>query len=100
MAEKRKFVVEYSSQSLKNATEIISYLQRKFSQKEIDNFYKTLNDFENIIHLFPTLYAESKKVKIRKAVLSKVLSVYYKLMKNKVVIIAILDNRWEESNRI
>lgn len=100
MAEKKRFAVEYSAQSLKNATEIAAYLRRKFSQKEIDKFFQSLADFEKIISLFPTLYAESSKMKIRRAVLSKVLSVYYTITSNKVYIIAILDNRCDENNRM
>jgi plasmid stabilization system protein ParE len=100
MAEKKNISVEYSKQSLENAKEIVSYLQKNFSEKEVTNFYKVLADFENIIILYPTIYSESKKKKFRRAVLSKVLSVYYSVKKNKVSIIAIFDNRWDEINKI
>jgi hypothetical protein len=97
MADKKKLIVEYSSQSLENAKEIVSYLQKNFSQNEVTNFYKVLADFEKIIILYPTIYSESKKKKFRRAVLSKVLSVYYSVKKNKISIIAIFDNRWDET---
>lgn len=93
-------IVEYTSQALFNATEIVAYLRNKFSQAEIDNFYQSLSDFENITSLYPNLYPESHKVKIRKAVLSKVLSVYYTKKNNKIIVIAILDNRWDDINLI
>ncbi len=99
MAEKR-LAVEYSAQSLANALEITNYLRTKFSQLEIDNFHKTLLNFEQVVSLFPALYPESKKTKLRRAVLSKVLSVYYSVGKNKVYIVAIWDNRWDKSGRI
>lgn len=100
MAKKRKLVVGYSNQSLKNAKEIVAYLKKKFTDKEINNFYQTLYDFEKVIALYPTLYSESQKKKIRKAVLSKVLSVYYSINKGKITIIAILDNRWDETSKL
>ena len=100
MADKKKLIVEYSSQSLENAKEIVSYLQKNFSEKEVTNFYKVLADFEKIIILYPTIYSESKKKKFRRAVLSKVLSVYYSVKKNKISIIAIFDNRWDETSKI
>jgi plasmid stabilization system protein ParE len=100
MAEKKNLSVEYSKQSLENAKEIVSYLQKNFSEKEVTNFYKVLADFEKIIILYPTIYSESKKKKFRRAVLSKVLSVYYSVKKNKISIIAIFDNRWDEINKI
>jgi hypothetical protein len=82
MAEKISFTVEYSKQSVENAKEIVSYLQKKFTEKEVNNFYKALGDFEKIISLYPTLYSASQKKRIRRAVLSKVLSVYYSINKN------------------
>lgn len=30
----------------KNAREIVYYLQKKFTEKEVNSFYKALNDFE------------------------------------------------------
>ncbi len=100
MAEKEDFIVQYSKQSLENAKEIVSYLLEKFSEKEVNRFYKDLNDFEKIIIIYPTLYLESQKKRIRRAVLSKVLSVYYSINKNKISIIAIFDNRWDETSKI
>ena len=70
MTKKRKLVVDYSQQSLKNAKEIVAYLKLKFSEKEVNNFFQTLNDFESIVSIYPTLYSESQKKKVRKAVLS------------------------------
>jgi hypothetical protein len=100
MVEKKKFIVEYSQQSLENAREIVYYLQKKFTEKEVNSFYKALNDFEKIIVFYPTIYSESKKKRVRRAVLSKVLSVYYSINKNKISIIAIFDNRWDESSKL
>ena len=100
MADKKKLIVAYSRQSLENAKEIVSYLQTNFSEKEVTNFYKVLADFENIIILYPTIYSQSKKKKYRRAVLSKVLSVYYSVKKNKISILAIFDNRWDEKSKI
>lgn len=38
MNKKRGRVVIYSNQSLKNAREIVAYLNRKFSDKEINKY--------------------------------------------------------------
>lgn len=63
MADKQRLIVEYTSQALFNATEIVAYLRNTFSQAEVDNFYQSLSDFENITSLYPNLYSESHKVK-------------------------------------
>jgi hypothetical protein len=46
MADKRKFVIEYSKQSLIIAKEIDAYLKWKFTDKEVNKFYQALYDFE------------------------------------------------------
>ncbi len=85
---------------MENAKEITAYLKSRFTEKEINNFYQVLEDFEKVIISFPTLYAESSKMKIRKAVLSKVLTVYYSINENKISIISIFDNRWDFERRL
>ena len=100
MAKNNKLNIEYSVQSLLNAKEIVNYLLSKFTEKEVNNFYKSLYDFENIVSIYPTLYAKSNKKKIRRAILSKVLSVYYFIQKDKISIVAIFDNRWDEMNKL
>jgi F0F1-type ATP synthase delta subunit len=100
MAEKKILTGEYSNQASENAKEIVNYVRKNFSDKEITNFYKVLTDFEKIIILYPTIYSESKRKKVRKAVLSKVLSVYYLVKKKNISIVAILDNRWDETGKL
>lgn len=97
MSEKGEWIVEYSRIALENATEIISYLRRFFTQNEIDAFYRSLQDFETNVRVFPTMYPESRKISIRRAILSKELSVYYAVGTSKITIVAIFDNRWDEN---
>jgi plasmid stabilization system protein ParE len=100
MTDKKRLSIEYSKQSLNNAKEIVAYLKLKFSDREVNKFYQALEDFERIISLYPTLYSESQKIKVRRAVLSRVLSVYYSINEDKISIIAIFDNRWDESKKL
>jgi plasmid stabilization system protein ParE len=100
MSEGRNLIVEYSKQSLDNASEIIVYLRMHFTEKEVSSFYQTLQEFEKIVRLFPNLYPESKKRRVRRAVLSRELSVYYAIKNNNILIVAIFDNRWDEATKI
>lgn len=95
MAEKQVFTLEYSPTSLKNALDIVAYLRNKFSEREFNRFYLLLIDFEHIVIQYPTLYNESQKRNIRRAVLSKELSIFYMIRKDKISIVAIIDNRWD-----
>ncbi len=94
MAEKQRVSVDWTNRSLSDSLTIKDYLQEKFSQREIDNFYKLLEAFEKIISSFPTLYPKSvKNKKAHRAVLSKQLSVFYSISKDQITVIAVLDNR-------
>lgn len=88
----------YSKRSLANVETIRDYLLYKFTQKEVDNLYSMLAGFENVVAIFPELYpliVNSKK--IRRAVLSKKLSVFYTYSNHTLSIAAIFDNRMDNS---
>ncbi len=88
-----KLEVFWTSKSLYQASLIKNYLKENFSQKEIDQFYLLLSSFAEAVSLFPKLYPETKKLKIRRAVLSKELFVFYRISKVNIEVIAVLDNR-------
>jgi len=80
MPEKKVSIVKWTENSLKNAVAIKNYLKENFSTKEIDRFYSLLFNFEEVISFFPELYPQIiKEHKIRRAVLSKEVSVFYKV---------------------
>jgi plasmid stabilization system protein ParE len=99
MADKERLFISWSDRSTKDTLGIKEYLQRKFSQKEIDNLYNMLEAFEKIILIFPELYPKStRNGKVHRAVLSKQLSVFYTLSKDEITVVAVLDNRMDYSN--
>jgi plasmid stabilization system protein ParE len=96
MAEKLLVKIHYTQRSLTNVREIRDYLLYHFTQREVDNLYSRLADFEKIVLSFPILYPLiSDNKKIRRAVLGKQLSVFYTYSKSTISIVAILDNRMD-----
>ena len=86
--------IVWTDRSLQNATSIKKYLENNFSAKEIEVFYSLLESFEIAVCAYPELYPKSGiKKNVRRAVLSKVLSAYYRINKGKIEVIALLDNR-------
>ena len=86
--------IVWTERALQNAISIKEYLSSRFSFKEVDNFFKILQAFEIAVCAFPNLYPQSTiKKNIRRAVLSKVLSAYYRVHKGKIEVISLLDNR-------
>lgn len=101
MPKSKVATIVWTERSLQNAISIKEYLSTHFSVKEIDQFYTILQNFEIAVCAFPELYPQSLiKKNIRRAVLSKVLSAYYRVHKGKIEVIALLDNRCDISNWI
>ena len=98
MADKTRYKIIYSKRSLANIRTIKDYLLYKFTQREVDNLYRMLSDFEKVAASFPQLYPLIiNSEKIRRAVLSKQLSVFYTYSKDNLIITAVLDNRMDNS---
>ena len=98
MPEKKKLKVLWTLQSLNNASSIKTYLGANFSNKEIQRFYSLLSAFESSVSIFPKLYPHTnKKAKIRRAVLSREISVFYRAADAEIEVLAILDNRCDLS---
>jgi plasmid stabilization system protein ParE len=100
MLKDKTFKVEYTEQALFNAQEIVAYLKRSFSAREVKAFYNHLAEFEKIIIKYPNLFKKSNKMNIRRAVLSKELSVFYSIELDTITILAIIDIRWDENTHI
>jgi plasmid stabilization system protein ParE len=93
--------VLWTDRALQDAISIKKYLQHTFSDKEVENFLSLLSSFEIAASAFPELYpSSSAKRGVKRAILSKVVSVFYRIRKNNIEVLAILDNRRELSKWI
>lgn len=98
MAETQNLPVFWTARSQADSLTIKAYLRYHFSNREIDNYYKLLETFEKIVSSFPKLYPLTNKNKeIRRAVLSKQLAVFYLADRDKITVLAILDNRMSDT---
>lgn len=86
---------------MQNALVIHNYLKFHFTNTEVESFYELIYSFEKVILNFPKLYHKSNsKLNIRRAVMSKQLSIFYRINKEVIEVIAILDNRCDMENKI
>ena len=99
MPDKIPLEIVWTSNSILTARAIKKYLEIKFSDREVEGFYSLLKTFEQAVSLFPGLYPLSKN-KIRRAVLNKNLSVFYRKNKSRIEVLAVLDNRMDLSDWI
>ena len=73
---------------------IITYLEENWTEKEIKNFSIRLDSYLKIIEKRPNTFPAAKsKQNIRRTVVTKHNTLYYKVEKDSIQLIAIIDNR-------
>lgn len=73
--------------------EIISYLQKNWTEKEIINFIKRTQIVLNLISRFPRLYRRSKKKTIYEALITKHNLLLYRITRRNIELITFFDTR-------
>lgn len=90
---KNTFKIVWSDEALINLNEIISYIEFRWTDKEITAFLISLKSLIHTIQHKPTAFPLSKNFQIRRAVLSKQTTLYYSVTKDFITIISLFDNR-------
>jgi len=86
--------VTISGRAEQNLDNIVRYLETEWSVRVRDKFLDILKAKIALIAKTPQLYeASSKKKTVRRCVVSKQTSLYYRLGKGEIEIITIQDNR-------
>ena len=88
------YKIVWSDEALSNLKNILTYLENNWSTKEINKFATLLDRQLNRIQNNPFLFAESEsRSTIRKSVLTKQVSIYYRVKNKTVELISLFDNR-------
>jgi plasmid stabilization system protein ParE len=91
MANRR---VIWSAESLRSAKQIHVYISLGFSKREVQNFETLLVEFELLVVQFPGMYPRSERhLDLRRAVLSRMLTLFYKVDGDEITVVFMKDNR-------
>lgn len=91
---KNTYKLIWSDEALFNLKEIINYLENRWTQREIKKFSQLLDRQLKLIEDNPYLFAESQNSNgLRKSVLSKQTTIYYRIQDNEIQIMTLFDNR-------
>ena len=86
--------IEWSDEALYNLSAIVHYLETNWTEREIENFFHRIDNVLNLIAKNPLLFSLTNKRKnVRRCVLSKQTSIYYKFENDKIFLITLFDNR-------
>ena len=78
---------------MEELSETVEYLEREFSQKEIDILGDEIERITSIISQNPNIFPHSDRLKTRKAVILKFNTLYYRIMNDKIEIVSFFSNR-------
>ncbi|MBK7480631.1 MAG: type II toxin-antitoxin system RelE/ParE family toxin [Bacteroidales bacterium] len=91
---KSTYKLIWSDEALNNLKYIIDYLENRWTKREIIKFALLLDKQLKLIEDNPFLFAESDKSNgLRKSVLSKQTTIYYRIIGYEIRIITLFDNR-------
>jgi plasmid stabilization system protein ParE len=88
------YKIIWSDEALKNLAGIIEYLEQRWTEREIRNFSRLLDRQINLIQANPELFPISSTSNgLRKAVLTKQTTIFYRIDDLKIKIVTLFDNR-------
>ncbi len=86
--------VIWTEEAVKNLSDILDYLEYKWTEREVSRFKARLSDYITLIAKRPLLFPASKAhPDMRKAVMSAQTSIYYQVGNDAVTILYLFVNR-------
>ncbi len=90
----------WSDEALENLKGIIDYLENRWTKREINKFAQILDKQLRLIEKNPYLFPESNKSNgLRKSILSKQTTIYYRIVNLEIRIVTLFDNR-QDPNKL
>ena len=91
---KNIFKIIWSDEARKNLNVIINYLEKNWTEKELKQFTKLLDNSINSIEKNPNLFPLfNHSTNVRRFVISKQTSIFYHIVDSEVRLITLFDNR-------
>ncbi len=92
--------VIWSNEAVQNLEDIIHYIKKEWTQREVDNFLVRLEKCIFLIQQKPKLFPLTEYRKnLRRCVISRQTSLYYLSIGSDIYIVSLFDNRRNLSNR-
>ena len=91
---KSGYKVEWSDEAITQLSKIYDYLEQNWTGREIRKFSVRLERVIELIAQYPRMFAVSQhKKKVRRCILTKQNSLYYKVDRHRIFIVTLFDNR-------
>lgn len=96
---KKDYEILWTDLALEELSKTVEYLEREFSQKEIDKLGIEIERIFSIISSNPTIFPLSENLQVRKVVILKFNTVYYRIIDKQIEIISFFSNRQSPKKR-
>ena len=91
---KSTYKIIWTNNALSELQKILEYLESTWSKKEISKFFKKFDRQLMLLSGNPYMYPISeKKESVRRSVVNKRLTLYYKIDINSIYLLSLFDNR-------
>lgn len=88
------YKIFWTNEAINNLESILDYLNRSWTQREIDNFKKKLSKQIDLIEKNPKLFPLSDyNPRLRKAVMSKQTTIFYELSGTVIYLVYLFNNK-------
>ncbi len=88
------FKIFWTDEAISNLADILDYLKRRWTQREINNFKKILSRQVRLIEQNHLLFPVSQiNPRLRKAVLSKQTTIFYEVVDNVIYLAYLFSNK-------
>jgi len=89
----------WSDEALIGLKEIIEYLESKFSEKDVKKFVQKFDKQIRLIKSNPEIFSITPKSKtIRRTIVARLTSIYYRIDGDIIYLVSIYDNRKNPDN--
>lgn len=85
--------IRWTKRAEKSFDEIVERIEERWSEKSAKKFVRKTDKVLDLMSDNPLMFPESKKKGIRKGLITKQTSVYYRVFKNIIRLITFRDNR-------
>ncbi|SCD21350.1 Plasmid stabilization system protein ParE [Proteiniphilum saccharofermentans] len=96
---KSGYKIRWTKHALNELGQTIRYLEKNFSEKEIKRLVQRIESTTEVIARNPKLYPKSEKKDIRRAVVLKYNTLYYRIKQDTVEILSFFSNRQNPRKR-
>ncbi|MFC0342699.1 type II toxin-antitoxin system RelE/ParE family toxin [Epilithonimonas hispanica] len=87
------FEILWTDLALEELAQTVEYLEQEFSEKEIESLGNEIERILSIITYNPAIFPFLDKFKIRKVIILKFNTLYYRIINDRVEIISFFSNR-------